>query len=203
MFTIEDFDIFDLPTLDGRMAAIRKDIQPKFQEMGTFVKEELEKELGVALFLHIAQHKRRTVYPPESTWLAIGPYKRGYKMEPHFQIRISKDGVAFLLSIIDQPKGQQEYAHRALEKMDALTALPDNYVVSKDHTKEIYLPLKENIKGAFERLEKVKKSEVEVGRFLTKEEVLFSDETSYHDFLKETFLELVPIYEIYLKNLQF
>lgn len=43
MFSLDDFTIFDIPTLEGRMDAIRKEIQPKFEVMGTYLKEVLEK----------------------------------------------------------------------------------------------------------------------------------------------------------------
>ncbi len=64
-----------------------------FQELDTYFAEQLAPELGTELFVHIAQHRRRTVYPPENTWSALSPNKRGYKMQPHFQLGIWGDYV--------------------------------------------------------------------------------------------------------------
>ena len=49
--------------------------------------------------MHIAKHLRRTAYPPESTWVAIGGDKRGYKKYPHFQIGINEHYVFFTLAV--------------------------------------------------------------------------------------------------------
>ena len=57
-----------------------------------------------SFYLHIAQHRRRSVYPPEETWAAFGPNKRGYKMDAHFQIGITREYAFVWLSVIDQPK---------------------------------------------------------------------------------------------------
>ena len=88
MFTEKEFAAFEVAGLDERMAVIRAQIQPIFQELDTYFAEQLAPELGTELFVHIAQHRRRTVYPPENTWSALSPNKRGYKMQPHFQLGI-------------------------------------------------------------------------------------------------------------------
>ena len=64
MFTEKEF-AFEVAGLDERMAVIRAQIQPIFQELDTYFAEQLAPELGTELFVHIAQHRRRTVYPPE------------------------------------------------------------------------------------------------------------------------------------------
>ena len=63
MFTEKEFAAFEVAGLDERMAVIRAQIQPIFKELGTYFAEQLAPELGTALFVHIAQHRRRTVYP--------------------------------------------------------------------------------------------------------------------------------------------
>lgn len=62
MFTEKEFAAFEVAGLDERMAVIRAQIQPIFQELDTYFAEQLAPELGTELFVHIAQHRRRTVY---------------------------------------------------------------------------------------------------------------------------------------------
>ena len=85
------------------MQEIRKEIQPIFQQIGEKSALFTEK-LDTPFYLHIAQHRRRSVYPPEETWAAFGPNKRGYKMDAHFQIGITREYAFVWLSVIDQPK---------------------------------------------------------------------------------------------------
>ncbi|RCO06314.1 DUF1054 family protein, partial [Bacilli bacterium] len=85
-FNKEDFETFHIDGLDSRMEAIQNRIQPKFQLIGSQLVDVLSAELGNEMFLHIAKHARRTVNPPQDTWLAIGNNKRGYKKHPHFQL---------------------------------------------------------------------------------------------------------------------
>ena len=123
MFTEKEFAAFEVAGLDERMAVIRAQIQPIFQELDTYFAEQLAPELGTELFVHIAQHRRRTVYPPENTWSALSPNKRGYKMQPHFQLGIWGDYVFMWLSFIDNPKNEKQIAQAFLEK--ALTRFRD------------------------------------------------------------------------------
>src|SRR5690625_7775230 len=70
-FSQKDFDTFLIDGLDERMKAIQTRIQPKFQEIGSYLTDYLSVQLGNEVFLHIAKHARRTVNPPQDTWLAI------------------------------------------------------------------------------------------------------------------------------------
>ena len=56
MFTEKEFAAFEVAGLDERMAVIRAQIQPIFQELDTYFAEQLAPELGTELFVHIAQH---------------------------------------------------------------------------------------------------------------------------------------------------
>src|SRR5690625_638508 len=87
-FSQKDFDTFLIDGLDERMKAIQTRIQPKFQEIGSYLTDYLSVQLGNEVFLHIAKHARRTVNPPQDTWLAIADNKRGYKKHPHLQVEI-------------------------------------------------------------------------------------------------------------------
>src|SRR5690625_163422 len=92
-FNQDDFSVFKIDGLEKRMEAIQKQIQPKFKELGTELVEDLSTYLGNEVFLHIAKHARRTVNPPQDTWLAIADNKRGYKKHPHFQVGLFDDQI--------------------------------------------------------------------------------------------------------------
>ncbi len=98
MFRKESFEIFDIEGLEMRMQGVRAEIQPIFMEIGEQLKERISQAFPEQEFyLHIAQHRRRTSNAPENTWSAIGTQKRGYKMEPHFQLGIWQDYVFLYL----------------------------------------------------------------------------------------------------------
>src|SRR5690625_3048869 len=84
-FEQNDFDTFKIDGLEDRMAAIREHIQPKFKAIGDEIVDDLAAQLGNEMFVHIAQHARRTVNPPNDTWMAFSSSNRGYKMLPHFR----------------------------------------------------------------------------------------------------------------------
>ncbi|MDY0396250.1 DUF1054 family protein [Virgibacillus halophilus] len=86
-FDNEDFAIFSIEGLDHRMKALQERLQPKFAELGEELAADLSAKLGNEMFLHIAKHARRTVNPPDNTWLAIADSKRGYKKTPAFSNR--------------------------------------------------------------------------------------------------------------------
>jgi uncharacterized protein YktB (UPF0637 family) len=51
---------------------------------------------GGETFAHVAKHARRTVNPPDDTWVAFGPDKRGYKKSCHFKVAVSRHSIRFL-----------------------------------------------------------------------------------------------------------
>ncbi|RZI48961.1 DUF1054 domain-containing protein [Lactococcus kimchii] len=163
MFTHKSFEVFDIVGLEARMTAIRSTIQPIFSEIGEKLVGDLQTIFpDEAFYLHIAQHRRRTTHAPENTWSAISTQKRGYKMEAHYQLGIWQDYVFLYLSIIDQPKKQQKYA-QCWQELLTTAQLPGDFVLSKDHTKAEFFQLDE-LPNALERLGKVKKAELEVGK---------------------------------------
>lgn len=197
MFDEQSFAVMTVPGLEERMAVIRSEIQPIFQSIGDQMSERLSKELDQEFYVHIAQHRRRTVYAPENTWAAISPGKRGYKMAPHFQVGIWPEYVFVYLSMIDQPKGKTEMAERLVQKKKVLLELPKDMVISKDHTQPEYFPLTEkNLAPALDRFRKVKKSEFEIGRVFTKESRFWTDPQQALTEMLTTIDELLPIYRL-------
>lgn len=197
MFTEKSFAVFDVEGLDGRMAAIRKEIQPTFQQLDEVFQQVLEPLLGEDLFIHIAQHRRRTTYPPENTWSALSRQKRGYKMEPHFQLGIWPDYVFMWLSCIDQPKNEQAIAQALLDNQQAIAGLSPDFVLSGDHTQPKVEELSpENTERLLKRFRDVKKGEFQIGRIIKKEDPIWKDPEAAQAFMVETYEQLVPIYQL-------
>jgi len=197
MFTEKSFAVFDVEGLDRRMAAIRKEIQPTFQQLDEVFQQVLEPLLGEELFIHIAQHRRRTTYPPENTWSALSRQKRGYKMEPHFQLGIWPDYVFMWLSCIDQPKNEQAIAQALLDNQQVIAGLSPDFVLSGDHTQPKVEELSpENTERLLKRFRDVKKGEFQIGRIIKKEDPIWKDPEAAQAFMVETYEQLVPIYQI-------
>ena len=98
-FTAKDFLVFAIPDFAGRMAAIKKQIQPKLFALAEEISPKLKVVAGSDIFFHVAKHMRRTVNPPDDTWVAFGPEKRGYKKTQHFKVAISLHCVRFLFEV--------------------------------------------------------------------------------------------------------
>ena len=167
LFTKQSFDVFALETLEERMEKIRSEIQPIFQTIGEAAIPLFEESCHEPFYLHIAQHRRRTVYPPAETWAGIGPNKRGYKMDAHFQIGINQAYVFVWLSVIDQPKNQATIAESWLAQKELFDQLPADFTLSPDHTKYDHSPIAK-WPTYLERLQKVKKSELQIGKIFPK-----------------------------------
>ncbi|WP_168165270.1 DUF1054 family protein [Alloscardovia sp. HMSC034E08] len=81
----------------------------------------------------MAKHARRTAYAPESTWVAIGGNKCGYKKYPHSQIAINAQYVAIVLACIDNPLHEKEIAADFSAHACDFEALPVEYMLIPDH----------------------------------------------------------------------
>src|SRR5215475_7633969 len=84
-FTPADFKVFDIDGFTPRMEAIRTRIRPKLEAIGRDLLPDVGRIAGDQAFAHVAKHARRTVNPPDDTWVAFALDKRGYKKHCHFE----------------------------------------------------------------------------------------------------------------------
>ena len=197
MFTKKEFDIFTIEGLEPRMAEIRTTIQPIFQSLDDYFAEILGSELNTELFVHIAQHRRRTVYPPENTWSALSQKKRGYKMNAHFQLGICPEYLFMWVSLIDNPKREKEIAQAFLDQPSLFETLSDDFYVSIDHTKPEVTKLSEiNLEKVLYRFKEVKKGEFQIGRIIKKEDQLLETPKKAREYMLETYQQLLPLYQL-------
>lgn len=194
-FTEEDFRTFTIDGLDERMTAIQTRIQPKFREIGQDLTDYLSAHLGNEMYLHIAKHARRTVNPPNDTWLAIGENKRGYKKHPHFQVGLFDDHVFIWLALIYELDFKSEIAKEYIRSFEELKNLPDNFVVSLDHMKKNSIPITELERKHLERFRDVKKAEFLVGRHLAVNDPITTNGKQFISTVKETYDQLIPFYQ--------
>ncbi|MBB5888119.1 DUF1054 family protein [Lactovum miscens] len=191
MFTEKSFKVFELETLEMRLPAIRSEIHPVMSRIGQKMIEVLSQEMPDRNFyLHLAQHIRRRVNPPEITLSGISENKRGYKMMPHFQISICQDYVAVLLGIIDDPKERITFGDRLL---DFDGKFPVDFKVSKDHMSKEFFDLS-NFADFAHHLKNVKKADFEIGRVWPALQFNIENESKYMREMLETIKELIPLY---------
>ena len=98
-FAAADFKVFDVVGFAPRMSEIRTRIRPKLEMLGQRLLPEVSRAIGSEAFPHVARHARRTVNPPDDTWVAFAPDKRGYKKHCHFKVAISRNAIRFLFEV--------------------------------------------------------------------------------------------------------
>ncbi|WP_240375048.1 YktB family protein [Bacillus piscicola] len=199
-FEAKDFDSFDIDGLENRMEAIQSRIQPKFQEVGSYLTEELSMLLGKEMHLHIAKHARRTKNPPQDTWLGIADNKRGYKKHPHFQVGLFDDHLFLWLAYIYEMPNKEQAANSFLKQQPVFKELPGDFRISLDHTKKDSSLLQnmndEDLTKSLERFRDVKKGEFLIGRHLDRNDPILRDGERFLEVAKETFTTLVPFYNM-------
>jgi uncharacterized protein YktB (UPF0637 family) len=198
-FEEKDFNTFTIEGLEDRMEAIQTRIQPKFKVIGEELVTDLSMKLGNELYLHIARHARRTVNPPNDTWLAICDNKRGYKKHPHFQVGLFDDRLFIWMALIYELPNKQKIATEFLNNFGDLKQLPNDFVVSLDHMKKDSISIDELETSHLERFRDVKKAEFLIGRNLDKEDSRVKDGDELLKVITATYDQLIPFYQLALK----
>src|SRR3989475_3278158 len=109
-FVAGDFKICDVKGFKPRMTEIRSRVRPKLDAFGESLTPSVGRSVGGDVFAHVAQHARRTVNPPDDTWVAFGPDARGYKKHSHFKIAVSRSAVRFLFEIGPEHADKRRWA---------------------------------------------------------------------------------------------
>ncbi|HEY4600706.1 MAG TPA: DUF1054 domain-containing protein [Cerasibacillus sp.] len=199
-FTQADFETFHIDGLDERMTAIRKRIQPKFKAIGDELADYLTEKIGHDMYIHIAKHARRTVNPPNDTWMAFSYNKRGYKKHPHFQIGLWDDRVFVWLAYIYELPNKQAYARTFLEYEETLAdIIPQDYDVSMNHMKKSNEKLADiHLREKLERFSKVKSAEFLVGKQFAMADPILKDGEAFLNEVKAIYDTLIPVYQLSL-----
>ncbi|MCJ7840726.1 DUF1054 domain-containing protein [Lederbergia sp. NSJ-179] len=197
-FEQQDFDTFSIDGLDERMVAIQERIQPKFREIGNVLTDDLSAMIGSEMYLHIAKHARRTVNPPQDTWLAIAGNKRGYKKHPHFQVGLFDDHVFIWLAFIYELPNKAKMAQNFLDHIETVKeTIPQDFMISQDHMKKEATSIREvDVEKVLTRFRDVKKAEFLVGKHIDSKDPLLKDGNRFLDFTKNIFETLIPLYRL-------
>lgn len=197
-FTQHDFDTFKIEGLAERMEAIQTRIQPNFRNIGEALIDDMTALVGSEMFVHIAKHARRTVNPPNDTWMAFAGNKRGYKKHPHFQVGLWDDHLFIWLAFIYELPNKTNMASTFLHHIDEIDKLiPDNFVISLDHMKKDAIKKTDiDLEQTLTRFHDVKKAEFLVGRHIKPSDPILQDEEALLAFIKETYQTLIPIYRM-------
>ncbi|MCA0980679.1 MULTISPECIES: DUF1054 domain-containing protein [Exiguobacterium] len=196
MFTTKQFNVFKQDGLDERMSGIRSDIQPLFHRIYDEVGPQLEADVGIPLYLHVAKHARRTVNPPKDTWMAICHDKRGYKKHPHLQVGLFDDRVFIWLAFIYEMPNKDVIA-KHLQQIDFKSTFTDFHIAGDHMKKDAFLieeTSNENIQALLERFGTVKKADFLIGRQLPADASILQNEDAFLALVEDTFARLTPLY---------
>ena len=204
MFTAKEFDIFEIPGFDARMERLRAEITPKLKELGALLAPRLEEAAGLDLRPQVAMHLRRTVNPPEETWVAFGREARGYKPYVHLRAAVNGHGVKFTCYLEEDADDKPVFATNLRANAKPLGAyLARNPQIRSHHAEANYgkmLPgLKLNAKGLLElaeRLDKVKSQHANFAISLPRTDSALKSTESLADAAVEGFILLTPLYRL-------
>lgn len=200
-FTKSDFETFEIPGLEPRMEVLIERIRPKLTFIGVELAPFLSALCGEDMHFHVAKHARRSVNPPNDTWVAWSNNKRGYKAQPHFQVGLWSTHLFIQFAIIYECTHKKNFA-RQLDKQwtSFKTQLPDHFVWSFDHTKPdtiVHHELKtKDLKAATSRLRQVNKAELLCGLILPNDHPDVSQGSQLLAHIERTFAELLPLYRM-------
>ncbi|MFS0782454.1 YktB family protein [Bacillus sp. 1P06AnD] len=200
-FKATDFNVFKINGLEPRMEALQSRIRPKLDYLGTHFAQELSVLSGQELFPHVAKHARRSVNPPDDTWVAFAANKRGYKMMPHFQIGLWETHVFIWYAVIYEAPMKADIGKHLQENVHTIRKnIPEDFVWSIDHTKPDTKQHKdlsdEELENMFIRLQNVKKAEILCGYQIPREQALELDGEAFINKCSEVFVQLLPLYKM-------
>jgi uncharacterized protein YktB (UPF0637 family) len=109
-FGSADFKVFDVKGFQARMEQIKTRVRPKLDAFGHALSPGIQRATGEETFAHVAKHARRTVNPPNDTWVAFGPDVRGYKKHNHFKLAVSRNCVRFLFEVGPEHADKKRWA---------------------------------------------------------------------------------------------
>ncbi|MCI0410921.1 MAG: DUF1054 domain-containing protein [Acidobacteria bacterium] len=203
-FSDKDFRVFTIPDFAGRMAAIRAQIQPKLFALAGELAPHLRSIAGGEAFPHVAKHMRRTVNPPEDTWVAFGPEKRGYKRNQHFKIAISRHCVRFLFEIgpeyADKGKWTRAWQREIARLAPKLKKASGLGWYKNEHDEEPAALLEHLSPAEISRLAleltRRKDGQLVLGRRLDQAEILRLKPDAFTQAALATFRDLAPLYKL-------
>lgn len=191
MFELTDFHAFDDTTLAGRLAIIRRDLDPKFVEAGKRL-AVLAAAAGLpSQTVHLAKHARRTKNPPPDTWLALAANPRGYKMMPHVELGFWDDRLFLWVALL------QESKPFTLVPEQVAALVPADAEIAGDHTDKqaARLVTASALAAQTARFNTVRRGEWLVGKTYLRSDALWQTPEALWADIEHRFTALMPLYQ--------
>lgn len=203
-FNAADFRVFDVKGFQPRMGEIRVRIRPKLEAMGHSLLPAVSRATGSPAFPHVAKHARRTINPPDDTWVAFGPDARGYKKHCHFKVAVSRHCVRFLFEVgpehADKRRWGAAWKRSAGKLGPVLRRVRGLALFKNEHDEEPAAPLVdvpvERLAQLAEELTRTREGQIVLGRVVAAEEAGRWTEAQYRNAALETFRALAPLYRL-------
>ena len=186
------------------MGEIRARIRPKLEAFGKSVAPGVARCAGGETFTHVAKHARRTVNPPDDTWVAFGPDARGYKKHCHFKVAVSRHCVRFLFEVgpehADKKRWTAAWTKNAGKLAPVLRRMK-NLAWFKDEHDEIPAAAlgdmaPDTLVELADAIMRRRDGQLVLGRAVAAEEAARWTEAQYRTAALETFRVLVPLYRL-------
>ena len=203
-FGSADFKVFDVKGFQPRMGEIRTRIRPKLETLGKSLAPAVARSVGGETFAHVAKHARRTVNPPDDTWVAFAPDKRGYKKHCHFKVAVSRHCVRFLFEIGPEHAEKKRWAaawkRNAGKLSPVLRRMKTLAWFKNEHDEAPAAALGDMTPDALSELAdeilRTRDGQLVLGRAVTAEEASRWNDAQYRQAALDTFRALLPLYRL-------
>ena len=203
-FGAADFKTFDVNGFQPRMGEIRTRLRPKLETLGHRIAPGIARATAGETFAHVAKHARRTVNPPDDTWVAFGPDARGYKKHPHFKVAVSRHCVRFLFEVGPEHADKKRWAaafKRNVNRLAPVLGRVNGLAWFKnEHDEEPAALLAdlgaEGLARVGDELLRTRDGQLVLGRAVRAEEAARWTEPQYRDAALHTFRALAPLYRL-------
>jgi uncharacterized protein YktB (UPF0637 family) len=203
-FSTADFKVFDVTGFQPRMHEIRTRIRPKLEALAHSLAPAVQRTTGEATFAHVAKHARRTVNPPDDTWVAFAANERGYKKHPHFKVAVSRGAVRFLFEIgpehADKKRWAGAWKKSAPRLGPVLRRVTGLAWFKNEHDEEAAAPLsdlsQEQLAELADELTRTRDGQLVIGRAVPAADAARWTEARYREVALETFRALAPLYRL-------
>ncbi|KPV45463.1 YktB family protein [Alicyclobacillus ferrooxydans] len=200
-FDDEDFDVFSVPGLESRMDALKSHLRPKLEQLGEDFSALLGDWLHQPIYAHVAKHARRTVNPPNDSWVAFCTDKRGYKKHPHFQIGAWESHAFALFGLIYESPVRGNYAAKLRENAAAVVSrIPKDFVWVPNHMDPNAISARDvdvdKLCELADGLLKKRQGELLVGITLPRQEAVTMTGEAFVARVSDCFQTLLPLFEL-------
>ena len=199
-----DYQVFDVKGFEPRMAQLRTRVRPKLEALGRSLAPTLARSVGGETFAHVAKHARRTVNPPNDTWVAFGPDARGYKKHCHFKVAGSRHCVRFLFEVgpehADKARWAAAWKKNAGKVAPVLRPMKDLAWFRNEHDEAPAAALSDmspdDVVALADEVVRTRDGQLVLGRVVAAEEAQRWNEAKYREAALMTFRALAPLYRL-------